>query len=82
MDFILIVLFLGLFVGCPYVIWRTARKSLRLRNLQLKNAEMQHQQYTNPQPQQQQLPGWYPDGNGGQRYWDGRAWAPPQGQVS
>jgi hypothetical protein len=42
---------------------------------------MQHQQYTNPQ---QQLPGWYPDGNGGQRYWDGRTWAPtpPQGQAS
>ena len=84
MDLILILLFLLLFVGVPIVIYKQARKNFRLRNLQLKNAEMQHQQYTNPQPQQQ-LPGWYPDGNGGQRYWDGRAWAsapPPMASGS
>jgi hypothetical protein len=82
MDLILILLFLMFFVGLPIFIFKQARKNFRLRNLQLKNAEMQHQQYTNPQ--QQQLPGWYSDGNGGQRYWDGRTWAPtpPQEQAS
>lgn len=82
-TFILLVLALGLFVGCPYVIWRSARKSLRLRNLQIKDLETRHGQPNMPAPVAMP-PGWYPNGNGGgQRYWDGRAWAPapPQGQA-
>ena len=84
MDLILILLFLGLFVGCPYVIWRTARKAFKLRNLQIADLESRKNQPNMPQPTIM-APGWYSDGNGGQRYWDGRTWvasAPPQGQAS
>jgi hypothetical protein len=89
MDLILILLFLGLFVGCPYVIWRTARKAFKLRNLQIADLEGRHGQPNMSMPNMPQPvampPGWYSDGNGGQRYWDGQIWAapaPPQGQAS
>jgi hypothetical protein len=87
MDLILILLFLMFFVGLPIFVYKQVRKNFRLRNLQLKNAEMQHQQYTNPGPTgpaQIQPPGWYPDPSGapGNRYWDGTGWTPHQSRAS
>jgi hypothetical protein len=82
MGFIMIMLLLALFVGVPFLIFRTARKAFRLRNLQIEDLQARRQERRNPvaAPASATAAGWYPDpsGRAGQMYWDGQSWNAPQ----